>query len=88
MKAGLGALLIAAVFSLGGCATTSGPAPAALLPVSVPCPATRDSQATEPPEFFNLDRYLALDRPARYAANRAEWIGYARALRTDLDACK
>ena len=45
-------------------------------------------QAIEPPEFFNLDRHPALDRPAYYAANRAAWIGYARALRTDLDACK
>lgn len=79
------AVLSCLALLLVGCATA--PAPTALVPTVIPCRSAQDLP-DEPARTLNLDASKPGVAVNEYRANRREWIGYADALRSRLEACK
>lgn len=53
-----------------------------------PCPAAVENVPAEPPRTLELDVKSPGATAQQYAANRTQWVGYADALQTRLNACK
>ncbi len=72
---------------LGGCASAPTTPATVLVPTPIPCAAARELPE-QPAESLTLDASRPGEAVQAYAANRAEWIGYGKALRTRIEACK
>lgn len=92
MRAGVVVPLAAVLVALGaaGCATQ---APLQLpervvVHVVQPCPAALEAVPEAPLRTLELDVKSPGAAAQQYAANRTQWVGYADALQTRLNACK
>lgn len=79
-------IMVLGLLMLSGCSTTKTPE-VVYVPTPIKCEAAK-SLPEQPSDSLTLDASRPGEAVKAYASNRAEWIGYGKALRNKLEACQ